>query len=394
MNDGMSANGYHVTKAMKGHRARFNLPGTICQCITNRLICESLIIVTLALFTGLSCHAFGREAGKGYMFRFTMGKLEITTLHKSYHAHIYNWDGTRLVASDTVRRVTIVLSKDTIVEFAGIGHVYLGHLVVVQCNKDNQNGVVTHTYQLPSLQLLRMTQGDEFVRYGHVKTIDKELNRIVVDVVTGDTFALGSVDCYRFYRWIASSLTGCLRDLYWQRDIECGANRILPDNRGFAVITGFGGSDPKNIEQQESDDQNRVYVLDPTKKDLVFVGSYMPPYNERCSFTLRNDSVFYVSELSQPKYCCHVNDFRRRFSYTTITGYVFTDVAQDEVSLQSPEGVEVFRYAKRYDHSLGAKVSYFPREIYTETWLLYNNRNRADVLLRQQDGTFALIEER
>lgn len=42
----------------------------------------------------------------------------------------------------------------------------------------------------------------------------------------------------------------------------------------------------------------------------------------------------------------------------------------------------------------GARVSYAPREIFTETWLLYTSDSRADLLLRQQDGTFMLLEDK
>lgn len=335
-----------------------------------------------------------RENAEQYVFRYSKGAILISTPHTSYRVHDYTWDGGQLVANDTVRQLTMVLRKDTIVEFVGVGCLYLGHLIVVQRPSETHKSVVAHVYQLPSLQLHRVVHGDEFVRHGHVIITDTAAHRRrVVDVVTGDTFALGDTEYYRFYRWIMSSLTGCLRDLYRQEDIECGHNRIVHDQRGYAVIVGFGGSDKTNVEPQKAESQGRVYVLDPIKLEHVHVGAYIPPYDERSALVRRQDSAFYVSELRPQQYCCLADVLRQQTTYTTMTGYVFTDISPDIVSLLSPEGDEIFRYTRKYERKWGARVSYAPREIFTETWLLYRGDNRADVLFRQQDGTFMLWED-
>lgn len=295
-----------------------------------------------------------RDTTEQYVFRYSNGVLHITTPHTSYRVHDYNWDGVQLVANDTIRQLTVVLRKDTIVEFKGVGYLYYGHLVVVQRPRETHKSVIAHVYQLPSLQLRGVVHGDEFVRYGHVIITDTLAHRRrVVDVVTGDTFALGDSEYYRFYRWIMSSLTGCLRDLYRHEDIECGQNRIMHDQRGYAVIVGFGGSDQKNVEPQKADSQGRVYVLDPINLEHVHVGTYMPPNDERRATVRRQDSAFYVSEIQPQQYCCLADVLRQQTTYTTMTGYVFTDVSPEIVSLLSPEGVEIFRYTRKYERKWG-----------------------------------------
>ncbi|HRK06049.1 MAG TPA: hypothetical protein PLW14_13240 [Chlorobiota bacterium] len=327
-------------------------------------------------------------------FSMSCTRLRVHMADKVLTAHSLRWDGRMLVVVDTNQNITGVILRDTLATFFGRAHVYLGNLVIHNVTGKDGDSVTACSYELPTLRAIRCVRGESFVKFGHVLSHGPDgLGVTATDVVTGESYTVGTTELYAMYRWIAEYSPGCIRDLVNDRNIECGDHAIYLDASGYGVLAGYGGPDSSRLEIARRDTDTRIYVLDTNSKNIQFVGTYAFPRISGCLFAIRGDSAYMVGERTGVTSAwCSVRDPWYKYHFMTESGYDWYYKFSDANVLRAPDGsvVRLWNYADVAGKRMG--TASMPCEIYHRLILIPSGPDRESILHHKEDGTVEISD--